>query len=104
MFIINLNLLLIYIFFRILDISTTIVGVRMLDKHISNPFMVLLYDNIPLVILFNVIFVLIFLGATLFAYKKQDYSAIAFVLCACFSVFNMMNYFVVINNFGVLLS
>ena len=104
MFIINLNLLLIYTFFRILDISTTIVGVRMLDKHISNPFMAQMYDNIPLVILFNVIFVLIFLGATLFAYKKQDYSAIAFVLCACFSVFNIMNYFVVINNFGVLLS
>jgi len=104
MFFINLNFLLIFTLFRILDISTTIVGMRTLDIPVLNPLMASMYENnFPLVILFNVIFVLIFLGATLFAYKKQGYIAIAFVLSGCFSVFIVLNYLVVINNFRVLI-
>ena len=104
MFFINLNFLLIFTLFRILDISTTIVGMKTLDIPVLNPIMASMYENnFPLVILFNVIFVLIFLVATLFAYKKQGYIAIAFVLSGCFSVFIVLNYLVVINNFRVLI-
>jgi hypothetical protein len=75
------------------------------DKQEFNPFMAPMYENnIPLVILFNVIFVLIFLVATLFAYKKQGYFFITFVLCVCFIVFNMLNYLAIVNNFRVLFS
>ena len=64
MFFINLNFLFIFTLFRILDISTTIVGMKTLDIPVLNPIMASMYENnFPLVILFNVIFVLIFLVA-----------------------------------------
>ncbi len=104
MFILNVHYLLIYALFRVLDVSTTIVGVTVLGKQMLNPIMAQIYaNNIPLVIEFNLIFVLIFLAATLFAYKKKDYNFIAYILCGCFSVYNKVNFFIVANNFRVLL-
>jgi hypothetical protein len=77
----------------------------MLDKQILNPIMAQMYENnIPLVILFNAILVLIFLVATLFTYKNKEYITIAILLCACFSVYNKLNYFIIVNNFRVLFS
>jgi len=105
LFYINLHLLLEYTLLRILDVSTTIVGIRMPGKQILNPIMAQMYENnIPLIFLFNVILVLIFLVVALFAYKNEKYIAIAIMLCACFSVYNKLNYFTVVNNFRVLFS